>query len=334
MTIARRPSRPRRPGRRLSHRLGRRLGHRLSHRLGRRLGLLVVELAVPAAILTGFGVWSARAENFFFPPLTEIARVFVDTWLFDRVGSDLLPSLARLLSGYGLAVVSGVAVGLLLGLSRTAGTAADPVIQFLRSLPAPALIPFSLLVFGTGDSAKVFIIALGALWPVLLNTIDGVRGVDPLHLDTARAYRLPAAVRLRRVILPAASPRIFAGMRTSLAIAIVLMVVSEMVASRNGVGYLVLRSQRSFAIPQMWSGIVLLGLLGYTLNWIYLRIEAHYLAWYRGAQDLLGETAPLRSRRATGAPGGWRTNPWRNRWSSPSAPAAPAAGPAADPPGE
>jgi ABC-type nitrate/sulfonate/bicarbonate transport system permease component len=303
-----------------------------------RRGLrLLLELAVPAAILLAYGVWSASAGHLYYPPLTEIGRAFADTWLFDRIGSDLAPSLTRMLSGYGLAAVLGVTAGLLLGMSRIAGTAADPVIQFLRSLPAPALIPFSLLVFGTGDSAKVFIIMLGSLWPVLLNTIDGVRGVDPLQLDTARSYRLPLATRIRRVIVPAASPRIFAGMRTSLAIAIILMVISEMVASRNGVGYLVLRSQRSFAIPEMWSGIVLLGIVGFTLNWLYLRVEAHFLSWYRGAQGLLGETPPAAAKRGTGATADRSTNPWRNRWSARTAPVDPSAGPPREsgrPPGE
>lgn len=270
----------------------------------RRAGLLLLELAVPVSILVVFGLWSARAGNFFFPPLTEIFRVFADTWVFDRVGSDLVPSLLRLLAGYGLSVVLGVGLGTLLGLSRTARTAADPVIQFLRALPAPAVIPFALLVFGTGDDAKVFVIILGTTWPILLNTVDGVRGVEQEQLDMARSYQIPAMARLRHIVLPAASPRIFAGMRTSLAIAIVLMVVSEMVASRNGIGYFTLQSQRSFAIPEMWSGIVLLGVLGFALNWVFLRIEGRVLFWHRGAKGL--PSGPGKggspSRKAAGSP--------------------------------
>jgi ABC-type nitrate/sulfonate/bicarbonate transport system permease component len=254
----------------------------------RRLGLLLLELVVPASILVAFGLWSAQAGNFFFPPLTEIARVFGDTWIFDRVGSDVVPSLLRLLAGYGLAVVLGVGLGTALGLSRTARTAADPVVQFLRALPAPAVIPFALLVLGTGDDAKVFVIVLGTIWPILLNTVDGVRGVEQEQLDVARSYQIPPMARLRHIVLPAASPRIFAGMRTSLAIGIVLMVVSEMVASRNGIGYFTLQAQRSFAIPEMWSGIVLLGLLGFALNWVFLRIEDRVLFWHRGARGLPG----------------------------------------------
>lgn len=255
----------------------------------RRLRALGLALVVPAAVLLAFGLWSARAGSFYFPPLTRTLRVFAATWLFDRVGSDVVPSLLRLLAGYGLAVALGVAAGLALGLSRVARTAFDPVIEFLRALPAPAVIPFALLAFGTGDDAKVFIIVLGTVWPVLLNTVDGVRGVEEQQLDMARSYQVPVGARLRHIVLPAAMPRIFAGMRTSLSIGIVLMVVSEMVASRNGIGYFTLQSQRSFDIPEMWSGILLLGVLGFALNWLFLRVERRVLFWHRGARGVAAQ---------------------------------------------
>ncbi|PRX95768.1 ABC transporter permease [Allonocardiopsis opalescens] len=258
----------------------------------RRAGLVALELCVPVLLLVGYGLWSHRALDFYFPPLGEIAEVFGRLWLFDRVPGDLLPSLVRMLAGYALSVVLGVGAGLLLGLSRLLRTAAEPVVEFLRALPAPALIPFALLLFGAGDGAKVFVIVLGAVWPILLNTIDGVRGVDAQQLDMARAYRVPFAARVLHIVLPAASPRIFAGMRTSLAIAIILMVVSEMVASSNGLGYFVLESQRSFAIPEMWTGIILLGVLGYALNWVFLRVERRALFWHRGARGRLGTAGP------------------------------------------
>jgi ABC-type nitrate/sulfonate/bicarbonate transport system permease component len=255
----------------------------------RRAGSVLVQLVVPATLLAAFGLWSVQAQSFFFPPLPDMVRSFTDLWLFDRVPTDVLPSLGRMLGGYCLAVILGVAAGTALGLSRVLRTAAEPVVEFLRALPAPALIPFALLLFGTGDLSKLFVIVLGTLWPILLNTIDGVRGVEEQQLDMARSYQIPAGARLWRIILPAASPRIFAGMRTSLAIGLILMVVSEMVASSNGIGYFVLQSQRSFAIAEMWSGIILLGVLGFVLNWIFLRIESRVLLWHRGARGLLEE---------------------------------------------
>jgi ABC-type nitrate/sulfonate/bicarbonate transport system permease component len=235
---------------------------------------------VPVLLLVVYDLWARVADDFFFPPLSEIASTFADEWLFTRVASDLLPSLGRMLSGYALAILIGVALGVLLGFSRTWATALDPVLQFLRALPPPALIPVSLLVFGAGDSAKIFLIALGALWPVLLNTVDGVRGVDRTALDMARSYRVPARARLTKLILPAALPRIFAGARTALAIAIILMVVSELIGADNGVGYLVQLSQRGFDIPEMWAGTVLLGLLGFGFNALFLVVERRVLHWH------------------------------------------------------
>ncbi|TDC65078.1 ABC transporter permease [Streptomyces hainanensis] len=259
--------------------------------MNRRVLGLLLELALPAALLVGYGLWTAQAQSFYFPPLGEILQYFRDLWLFDRVGSDLLPSLLRMSAGYLASVVLGVALGLALGMSRMLRTAAEPVVEFLRALPAPALIPFSLLLFGSGDSSKIFVIVLGAVWPILLNTIDGVRGVDGQQLDMARAYHIPLGARVLRIILPGAAPRIFAGMRTSLAIAIILMVVSEMVASSNGLGYFVLEQQRSFAIPEMWTGIILLGVLGYVLNWLFQRLERRVLAWHFGLKGLASPAA-------------------------------------------
>ena len=130
----------------------------------------------------------------------------------------------------------------------------------------------------------MFLIAFVCVWPVLLNTIDGVTGIDPTLRETARVYGVSGRDRLLRIVLPAASPQIFAGMRTSLSLALILMVISEMVASTNGIGFFVLQSQRSFAIPEMWSGILLLGLLGYALNLIFVLVERRVLAWHRGAR--------------------------------------------------
>ena len=262
-----------------------------------RAGTFLLQFLLPAALLLGYWAWSSRADSFYFPPLPEIATTFADTWLFERVPVDLLPSVSRLAAGYVLAVVVGVVAGMALGLSRPARLASEPVVEFLRALPAPALIPFALLLFGTGTTSKVFIIALGAVWPILLNTIDGVRGLESQQLDMARSYRIPPRETLLHIILPAASPRIFAGMRTSLSIAIILMVISEMVASDNGLGYFILQSQRGFEIPEMWTGIVVIGVLGYVLNWLFLRVEARVLFWHRGARGLLGEAAAERPAR-------------------------------------
>jgi ABC-type nitrate/sulfonate/bicarbonate transport system permease component len=243
-----------------------------------------LEIAVPLLALALWALLSANSQTYYFPPLTDILESFADTWLFERVGSDVVPSLARMGAGFAIAVVVAIGAGLLLGMSRRARLAAAPIVEFLRAIPPPALLPFAILVMGIGSSMKVFIIAFVCLWPMLLNTIDGVRGVDPTLHDTTRVYGISGRDRVLHVMLPAASPQIFAGMRTSLSLALILMVISEMVASTNGIGYFVLQSQRTFAIPEMWSGILLLGILGYVLNGAFVLIERRVLRWHRGAR--------------------------------------------------
>ena len=240
----------------------------------------MLEVLVPLALLALWGVWSASSDTFYYPPLTDILQTFMDTWVFERVASDVVPSLLRLSAGYAIAVVVAILIGIPLGLNATARRAASPIVEFLRAIPPPALLPLAIVVVGVGNLMKVLIIAFVCLWPVLLNTIDGIRGIDPTLTDTARVYGVP-----RRATLPAAMPQIFAGMRTSLSLALSLMVISEMVASTNGIGFFVLQSQRSFAIPEMWSGILLLGILGYVLNLIFILVERRVLAWHREAHS-------------------------------------------------
>jgi ABC-type nitrate/sulfonate/bicarbonate transport system permease component len=250
----------------------------------RRLLGAGLEIVVPVVVLVVWGLLSSGSETFYFPPLTTILSTFSDTWLFERIGSDVVPSLLRMGVGYGLATVIAVSAGVALGMSRRARTAAGPIVEFLRAIPPPALLPFAILVLGVGSVMKVFIIAFVCLWPILLNTIDGVTGIDPTLKETTRVYGISRRDRIRSVVIPAASPQIFAGMRTSLSLALILMVISEMVASTNGIGYFVLQSQRSFDIPEMWSGIFLLGILGYVINTGFVLIERRVLRWHRGAR--------------------------------------------------
>ncbi|MQA34973.1 ABC transporter permease [Modestobacter roseus] len=243
-----------------------------------------LEFIVPIALLAAWALASSNSTSFYFPPLVEIFRAFGETWLFERVGSDVVPSLARMFAGYAIAVVAAVVIGVALGLNKTLGRMADPVVQFLRAIPAPVLLPAGILLLGIGSEMKVALIAFVCVWPILLNTIDGVAGVDPALRETARSYGIPARDRLFRVVLPSASPQIFAGARISLSLAVIMMVVSEMIASSNGIGYFVLQSQRTYAITAMWSGIFLLAILGYVLNVLFLLVERRVLRWHRGAR--------------------------------------------------
>ena len=234
-------------------------------------------------------------ERAFFPPPSMIAAHMYRLWLTGPpahlfltpvVTGQVLPSLARMAGGWALAVTAGVAAGLLFGRVTRAHDYVDPLTHFFRALPPPALIPIFIIVFKLTDVMRIAVIAFGVVWPVVLNTIEGARSVDPLQLDTARVFRLSPARRLWSVILPSAAPKIFAGLRISLSMALILMVVSETVGGFDGIGYTLFHAEQAFEVTDMWAWIGLLGLLGYGLNALLLWLERWLLAWHRAAREV------------------------------------------------
>ena len=236
-------------------------------------------IGLPAALLALWWIASDRSTSFYLPPLRRILAVLGPTWS-SRWRSDVLPSVARLAIGYAGAVVAGVALGVVLGERPRLRAVVEPVLELFRAIPPPALVPAFMLVFGLGTTMKLLVIASGAMWPVLLNTIEGVRAIDEVLADTCRCYGITGATRLRVLVLRAASPQIVTGMRQALSIAIILMVISEMFASSSGLGFAIIDFQRQFSIPEMWSGILLLGALGFALSLGFRVFESRALRWY------------------------------------------------------
>jgi ABC-type nitrate/sulfonate/bicarbonate transport system permease component len=249
-----------------------------------RLALkIALEAATPIVIVAVWQAWAASADNQKFPPPSTILAEFQDLWLFSQFGTHVVPSLERIGLGFALAVVVGIALGIPLGLSRWARLWAMPHIEYWRAIPPPALLPISVVLLHTiGNAQKVSFIAFFCLFPVLLNTIDGTRGIDPTLVETARSYGLGRLERIRRIVLPAALPQIVAGMRNSLALAVIMMVLSEFFASTSGVGYVLLISKNTYEFDPMWASILLIGVLGYLLNVVFLLLERRLLAWHRG----------------------------------------------------
>jgi len=251
-------------------------------RLSRRIRAVFVEAWLPIVLVALWWVLSARFPSTYSPPLQEILRLFRELWLFEHARTDLLPSVVNLVLGYTLALAAGVGLGTWLGLSPRLSRVLWPTLEFVRAIPGVAILPVFIILLGVGPTMKVTLIAVGAFWPILLNTIDGVRSVEPTLRDVAASFRIPLKHRLLHIVLPAASPQIFSGARISLSVAVILIVVSEMVGANGGIGYFVRSAERSFAIPEMWSGIIVLGLLGYVLNTLFRLLEARVLAWHHG----------------------------------------------------
>jgi ABC-type nitrate/sulfonate/bicarbonate transport system permease component len=227
-------------------------------------------------------VTSEGSTDFFFPPLSEIVDSLVNEWFGPRLVDDLMPSVLRLTAGFLIGSLVAVSLGVVIGTSHTLRALLEPVLEFFRAIPPPVLVPVLILIFGIDDTMKVVVIAFGCLWPILLNTAEGVRAVDSVLSDTARTYGIGRVSRLRHLVLPASSPQIFAGLRQGLSLAIILMVISELFAASNGIGFAIVQAQRSFALPEMWAGMIVLGLLGALLSIIFRIAERRWLAWYHG----------------------------------------------------
>ena len=239
-------------------------------------------LGLPIVLFLLWWVTSASSTDFYFPPLSRIVDSLVEEWFGPRLADDVLPSLLRLAAGYLIAAVVAVTLGVLIGTYKRLRDLLEPVLEFFRAIPPPVVVPILMLIFGIENTMKIVVIAFGCMWPILLNTAEGVRAVDSVLSDTARTYRISGAARLRHLILPSASPQMAAGLRQGLSVAIILMVISELFAASDGLGFAIVQAQRSFAIPEMWAGMLMLGLLGFLLSLLFRLVESRWLAWYHG----------------------------------------------------
>ncbi|MGW0704438.1 ABC transporter permease [Streptomyces sp. NPDC002643] len=255
---------------------------------------LLVEAWLPVLLVAVWWIGSASSTSLYFPPLSKIAQRFRELWLFDLVPVHLVPSLENLAMGLIAGVAVAVAAGVVIGRMPRLYSALLPLMEFMRATPIIALLPLVFALLGIGVTSKVALIALGAFWPTFLNTVDGVRSVDPQIREVTRAYRLSPVDVAFRVVLPSAMPQVIVGIRTSVSVAVVVVVGSEMFGASEGIGYFVLQAQRTYAIADMWAGIILLGLLGYVLNLLSAGLERWVLSWHRGqraAAAVSGERA-------------------------------------------
>lgn len=243
-------------------------------------------VGLPLLLVALWWVLTLGPTNFYVPKPEKLAQTFWSVWVSDRFFTDFLPSIARLFAGLVATIVLGVALGVLIGSFRWLRSLSEPLLEFFRAIPPPVLVPLLMLLIGINDQMKIVVIISGAIWPVLLNTVEGVRAVDLVLSDTCHTYRITGFARLRHLVLPGASPQIMTGVRQCLSIGLILMVISEMFGSSSGLGFTIVLFQRAFAIPEMWSGIAVLGLIGIGLSVISQSIERRILRWYDGLKEV------------------------------------------------
>lgn len=229
-------------------------------------------------------VWEAAprlglVDRTFLPPFSEVAATWVQLASSGELEQHLGASLARSLSGLVLATALAVPLGLLIGWYRLAGELLNPLLELFRNTAALALLPVFVLLLGLGETSKVSLIVFACTWPVLLNTINGVRTADPLLIKSARSLGFTPLQLFGKVVLPGAVPTIFTGVRLAAANSILVLVAAEMVGAKAGLGYLITTSQYNFQVPQMYAGIITISLLGLGFNQVLSTLERRLSRW-------------------------------------------------------
>ncbi len=217
-----------------------------------------------------------------FPSFTTSIVAAVHLVGSSRLVSDILPSVGRTVLGFLISAVIGIAAGVVIGHYETVRNWSGAVIDFLRSLPTPLLVPIAVVVFGLNGKMVIATIVTAAIWPILINTANGTSSIEPTMLDTAKTYGLRGRSLFLRVVLPAASPQIFAGLRVALSVSLVVMVVAEMLGGGSGIGYFISNAQQSFNIKGSYGGVIVLAAMGWIFDTLFLVFERRVLSWQRG----------------------------------------------------
>ena len=255
----------------------------------RRGGFAALESA--AVLLALLGLWwlathAGWLSRVFLPtPEATIASLAEGLNFTGRGQGELavftLATVQRMLLGWLLASLAGIVLGALIGISANARAWLQPTLEFVRPLPASAVMPLAIAIFGLGDGMVLFVVAFGAMWPVLLATVHGFASVEPRLREVAAALQMRRGAFLWKVGLPSAMPDILAGMRLAMTIALIIAVVGEMIASQAGLGQAILLAARAFRASDLFAGIVLLGALGFASNALLAIAEQRLLKWQR-----------------------------------------------------
>ncbi|MCH5641867.1 MULTISPECIES: ABC transporter permease [unclassified Gordonia (in: high G+C Gram-positive bacteria)] len=251
--------------------------HRVSSVAGKgvRVSLVLLVLALIWEVAPRIGA----VDPTFLPPASTVAQALWELIGNGQLWQHVSASLSRALAGYLIAVAIGIPLGLLIGWYRLVAQWLNPALELFRNIAPLALLPVFVLVLGIGETSKVALVVYACLFPILLNTISAVRDVDPLLIKSARSLGLSPARLFAKVVLPASLPTIFTGLRLSAAASILVLIAAEMVGAQSGLGFLIMASQLSFQIPEMYAGIVAIAVVGVIFNAVLVLIERYFTRW-------------------------------------------------------
>lgn len=246
-----------------------------------RVAPRLIGLASLASVLA---VWEFAARH----KLVNAVLMPAPSTILDTLGTllmsgeflgPLLHTFVVFTVGYAIGCLLGAGIGLWMGCSRAAYGLLEPLVELLRPIPKSALVPALFLFLGIGKVTMVTVVVFGSVFPVLINTLQGVRDIDPVLLDTARTFQCSRYRTVFSVILPAALPAVLTGMKVSLGLGVALVVLAEMLAGENGLGFVILDTQRAFQIREMYAWVAILALFGVALSLLFDWIERRAAPW-------------------------------------------------------
>ena|SRR5712691_3260042 len=241
---------------------------------------------VPAVIVLAWeGLSRAGVFNpMILPAPSRVLLRWIDYLRSGELPSDAASSLYRVTMGFLIGTALALPLGLAMGASNAAYAYLNPVLQLLRPIPPIAYVPLAILWFGLGNPPAFFLISLGAFFPVLMNTIAGVRSVDAIYIRAARNLGASRTALFFRVIVPAAMPHIMTGVRVGFGVAFIVVIVAEMIAVNNGLGYRILEAREYFWSDKIIAGMITIGLLGLAIDAALSRLSRYLLRWHRGLE--------------------------------------------------
>ena len=245
------------------------------------VGEQLIALVSPLLLLA---LWEALVriqilDARFFPAPSSIVGTFTGLIASGELLVHVGASLKRVLLGFLAGGVPALALGLMMGLSRWARAALNPIISATYPIPKSAILPLVMLIFGLGDASKVALVAIGVFYLVLINTMAGVLNIQPIFLDVGRNFGASRLQVFRTIAFPGALPLIFAGLRLGLGIALILIVIAEIVGARSGIGYMIWQAWTIFQVERMYVGLVVIAVLGWLAALIIDAVERVLIPW-------------------------------------------------------
>jgi ABC-type nitrate/sulfonate/bicarbonate transport system permease component len=252
--------------------------------MSRRSDIIDIDLAglvSPAVVLC---MWEAAGalgwtNPILLPRPSQIFQSLIELVADGAVFSPLAHTVLLFAVGYALASLIGIGIGVAMATSRVLYVLLEPLVEIVRPIPKSALVPVLFLFLGIGKATMITVVVLAAVFPVLISTFQGVRGLDPILLETARTFHVSRLRTIFSIILPASLPMILAGMRVALGLGLVLVILAEMLAGEDGVGFRILDLQRSFQIRDMFAWIFVLIVLGGGLMLLFDQVERRLVPW-------------------------------------------------------